>query len=278
MDFNGTFDFQLFLYRQVGWPKEAVKKESIEERGKLFDFLENLRKHELLGRLCIDIGDAVTASFDGIEYNGDQLTMGCSLGSDYDNLQRLSMVPEKLEILVYKDPRLSYLALSPEDIMDIDGLPQRRKKCVLVYPDSSLFKIKQYRASMLANHGLGELSFEEKPVPDAYSLGYLEAIVKRIQSDVFPRLRRQYGDKVSSYGLSIERASPEEFSRGKVRTTSDEIAIAFYMDVTKKMQERDVEDLIEKFFIGTLPYDVCALATRMAPERMSVRLLANVPE
>jgi len=278
MDFNGVFDFQLFLYEQLGWPNDDVNKWKVKKPEIQFSFLDKLRENDLSKRLCIDIGNTAAGSFDSIEYKNDQLSIFTGGDSDVEGFQKLSMMPEKLEIIVDRDPRLSYLALNPEFHMEIDGFPQSKKKCALIYPHGSLLMTKKYRANVLANHGLGEECFEDTPIPDDFSLGYLKAIVARMHSNVLPRLRRHYGSKVSTYGMSIERASPEEFSNGKIRTTGDEVVIAFYMDVSKKMKNADIEHWMEKFFISELPFNVYAYCERMAAERLSVRLLANIPE
>jgi len=279
MDFTGVFDFQLFLYQEKGWPKDSVTKWKVGKPEKMSDFLSRMLSSGLKERICIDMGDLGAASFEGVAYEREKLVIQTSGDSDVDDFERLRMSPEKLEIIVDKDPRLSYLALNPEYGIEIDGLPKNKRRFALFYPHGSLLMTKKYRTNVLASHGLGELRFEDTPIPDSFSKGYLENILKRINTKVFPRLKKHYGNQAAAYGLTLNGYStPEEFSRGKVQAVADEALMTFYMDVTKKMKKRDVEMWIEKFFTDELPFPVEALGDRMTEKRMVVRLLAEIPE
>src|SRR5574342_327311 len=256
MDFTGVFDFQLFWYKRLGWLKSKPVQYSIEDIDLMADWFNGLKDGNLNNLVCVDAGRVAAVSFDAVEVKKNELVVHGSNDSDLEDMLRVRLVPETLEIMLCPDPRMSYAALCPKsDVIEIDmgeWKKDKGQKCVLFYPHGSLLMTREHKTAALSNLGIHYEQPGASDIPDVFEADWKEAIIDRVKNRVLPRLKNHYAS-VSLYGVEFGDVAPCEGGRGSGVGTSDAV-FTFYVERSKGMKNKHLCYWAQEFFNKELPF------------------------
>jgi len=125
--------FQLFLLKSNGWINDGKRhSRTILPGSELTAYLKRIADS---GKACVDAGDEGAPYFKDVADKGGYLKLfGSSDGKDPDS--PIAIVPEKLEILLFPDPRRSYVTLvnNPLGMLPKEEFENEVHMPVLFYP------------------------------------------------------------------------------------------------------------------------------------------------
>jgi len=128
-----AIEFQLFLLKSNGWLNDGKRHSRVILPGS--ELAAYLKRIADFGKSCVDAGEAGAPYFKGVEDHGGYLKIfGSCDGKEPDN--PIAIVPEKLQILLSPDPRLSYVTLvnNPLGVLPKEEFDNEVHIPVLFYP------------------------------------------------------------------------------------------------------------------------------------------------
>ncbi len=275
MEYDGLFDFQLFLNHKYGNPsKDGPKIEKVPLEG-FPAFFGELKARGLGEHLCVDIGSVATSCLDDVVFERDRLTI-CGR-SDSRDFVETSSIPDGMQLVINADPRESYGLVhcrpaSHEVRMGLNG-HQRVSggpNYVLFYPNGS--------SLMARTHQFMTLPDSTFVAPYSVSDDWSEIIFARVYRKVIGDLQRHYRF-AKIHSIITEISAPVDGTLGQFNRITNYGAVTFSVKRSHGMKNDNLETWARLFAGKNLPFPVQVWCKPKPDTRIvDISILIEIPE